>query len=749
MMVPVRLTNNARCAYPVAGSGTYCEEAAAGAYGIKDQCVGTVDIDLGQNQTLTPVCIVDADDSGSVSAADLPNVANTAASRPRLNLQPRDSDGDGVTDDAWVIIIHEEDKGLGRFGFENDEGYTNETTYATPCLNPDDDQTDNCDRADIGKNQWYISFALGTPQTSAAWGEDFGLVNNLVAQQNQYNAPEVNWITGTFYPPMSTTDMWDFSAAGITYSIFNTEIARRASLMSQPLKKAAADYDGDGVIDTQGGLVAMPLFKEGVINQGGPADIMARRIALVDLAIDLDGIVSWTGADGTTGLTEATANPFAFENLACQWYDGEGNATDGTWLYTNGLNPYYPKGLCTAPTINLSGRTPLTCAQTGMSDGTCPTADLTCTDDGSFGQLCLSTVDPEDNQTLDKLLTWIECPGATGTNVGGDVLNATDPGCDGLTTGLDALGPNLDDRSWYNPIDISKAHRGFLDGDFLFMIYAWSPNWKLNAVGTDRYELYTRRSFNGGISWTTTPGSFTASDGLTYSGAGTTICETWRDGDPAIGHTDDSHVCTVYGAGDPEQSRNVSQHKSMKITTLDPRYTAAGGIPPQQVPTSGDLDWAIYEPLDPTDIRRPDRNFVVFESGDNTTVAVGEAEPLNLDYGRAIMFGDHFTVWAEEDDLSVCYPNDNHTDVTNPLDPAPWAVGTGFCNEFEPLEGFPLALSEEASITSSAAGDFLYGVWGQFNVDDLGEFVDGDVMFRRVWFLDDYIPTNAWTKGNQ
>jgi len=34
-------------------------------------------------------------------------------------------------------------------------------------------------------------------------------------------------------------------------------------------------------------------------------------------------------------------------------------------------------------------------------------------------------------------------------------------------------------------------------------------------------------------------------------------------------------------------------------------------------------------------------------------------------------------------------------------------------------------------------------------VDDAGEFVDGDVMFRRVWFLDDYIPSNAWTKGNQ
>ena len=292
-------------------------------------------------------------------------------------------------------------------------------------------------------------------------------------------------------------------------------------------------------------------------------------------------------------------------------------------------------------------------------------------------------------------------------------------------------------------MDISKAHRGFLDGDYVFMLYAWSPNWKLNAVGRDRYELYTRRSFDGGVSWTTTPADGLASDGVTpYGGDGTTTCETWRDGADS---TTDSHICTEYAAADPEQSRNVTQHISMRITTLDPRYTPTIA----SMPTEGDLDWAIYEPLDPTDIRRPDRNFVVFETGDNTTVAVGEAEPLNLDYGRAVNFGDDFTVWAEETDLSVCYPNDPHSDVTNPLDPAPWAEGTGFCNEFDPLEGFPLSLSEEASITSSAAGDFLYGTWGQFNVDEFGEFIDGDVMFRRVWFLDDYIPTNAWTKGNQ
>ncbi len=80
------------------------------------------------------------------------------------------------------------------------------------------------------------------------------------------------------------------------------------------------------------------------------------------------------------------------------------------------------------------------------------------------------------------------------------------------------------------PLDVSKAHRGFLDGDFVMMLYAKSPNWKLNTVGNDRYELYLRRSFTGGVDWTTTPAGFVASDGVTYSGLGTTTCETMRTG---------------------------------------------------------------------------------------------------------------------------------------------------------------------------------------------------------------------------
>lgn len=859
MMSAVRLTNNDRCTFPVDPlDASFCNNALAAPYGIINQCVGSVEVPFGNAGNLNPICVVDSNKDGIMNAGDMPNLANNAASRPRLNLQPRDSNGDGKVDDAWVVIVSEEDKGMGRYGFINTESWdlgnlddTAEKTCIDPPQQPDEET--GCQKADIGKNVFWTSFNLGSPATSEGVGVDYSLVSNVLSQGAQLNQPEINWRTGVYYPPMSTADMWDFStdSVDLNYLIFNTEIARRTSMMSQPLSKALSGN----------GLVAMPLWKQGIVNQGGPADISTRRFVVntgngetcpievdadvpsvdfaryfllpngkgrIELQVDgLDGDLTtkvrvnnavtddkivqrfydeddaWTetaedflfriavgpgstrpvpcsiqlaDVDGSlefgpwiavenapedcsgpippscteeaptmAAFDETIENPYSAKNMVCAWYDGEGNEHPGVKYFTDGSNPYYPHGLCMAAPINLSARTPYTCEISGESDGVCPgVSDMTCTDDADFGQLCSSTTNPEDNKTYDKLVTWYECPGWNGNNVSNDaVMNAPACGSEAEGTPGVVLKSNMDDASWYNPLEVSKAHRGYLDGNHIMMIYAWSPNFKLNKVGNDRYELYTRRSFDGGITWTTTPASFDATDGETYTGSGTTTCETMRDNSSLLS----THMCTQYAAGDPEQSRNVSQLKSMKNTILDPRYTAAGGVPPKAVPTAGDIDWAIYEPINPTDILNPSRNFVVFEDGDNTTVTEGEAEPLNLGYGRAENFGDHFTVWTEIDTgfgngLADCYPNNAHDDPD-----VAWAVGTGFCNEFDTLEGFKDALSEEASITASAGGDFLYGVWGQFNVDtETGEFIDGDSMFRRVWYLDGYISeTKAYT----
>jgi hypothetical protein len=649
--IPMRLTNNARC-NATSPDDAYCNGTIASPFGLEDQCADTVNIPLGPQGNLQPIC---------VSAAGLPNVGNTAATRPRLSLQARDDNGDGVTDGAWVVVIAEEDKGFGRFFFDNtDPG----TDFATPCT---DETLDTCETADIGKNIWYYSFDMGSAQTSLDTS-DTSLVANLVNQGNILNQAEVNWRSGLTFLPMQTLDMWDYSnsANGQDYNflIYRTEIARRGSLLVQSPSKAAGSNSG---------LVAMPAWKQGLLRQGGPADVMVRRI-------DYDFVNT---------AANASDNPYDFRNIACS-----------VWLVNPGTNPYYPDGMCADFPINLSGTTPYVCEQGSQSPvPDCPIIDA----DG------IASFDPADQQLFNDEISWFQCPGS--------------PLC-GTTAESTALGSNLDDQSWHNPLDVAKGHRGFLDGDFVMMLYAWSPNWKKNAVGSDRYELYIRRSFDGGVTWTTTPAAF--------GGNGTTTCETWRAPE---GTTDEPRVCTTYGIGDPEQARNVSQLRSMRFTILDPRYTATPGS------IDDPLD-ALSTPIIPTDTRDSSRFFIVYETGDNTTVADGEAEPLDLFYSRGVFYGDHYQVWAEETDLSVCYPSDPHgTTVPTEL------VGSGFCNEFDDLEGRRDTESSEASVTASPYGDFLYAVWAQAQHDaTTGELLESDAMFRRVWYLDDFIsPTNAWT----
>ncbi|MCB9134969.1 MAG: hypothetical protein H6636_06060 [Anaerolineales bacterium] len=171
------------------------------------------------------------------------------------------------------------------------------------------------------------------------------------------------------------------------------------------------------------------IYKQGIINQGGPADIFLRRLVLPDT---FDPLVD---------------NPYDYHNMACN-----------TWEYTDGSNPRYVEGLCLDPGINVSA------------------TNIEMCDDGSSGTTCADQF-PWDGgvSPFPKVTEWSQ-----------DV-------------------DNFDDESWENPYDVAKGHRGFIDGDFIMMLYAWSPNWKANSVGNDKYNLYVRRSFDGGLTWTTTP----------------------------------------------------------------------------------------------------------------------------------------------------------------------------------------------------------------------------------------------------
>ena len=699
MAVPMRLTNNDKCVADEYRPGatpseskffSYCNFDVAEPYGLQNFCSDVVDIPTGQDGSLGPIC---------VNAEGLPNIANTASTRPRTSLQGYDSDGDTLVDSAWVIVAAEESKGLGRYAFLPD---------GTPC---EEDVTDDpfCS-ADIGKNQWYFSFDMGDPATSSTMVEPNGLVQNLVKQGNLLNQPEVDWQTGGFYNPISTADMWGFG--GYNYLLYNTEIARRSSLLVQSIAKAEASNSR---------ILATPSWKQGTMRQGGPADTMLRRIVLP--------------GDYYAGIVN---NPYAFTNMACD-----------SWLIGADVNPYYPGGVCGAPATNLSSVVPDTCKDDGTgSEVDCPTVDFTASmyGIGDTNPILQGFIQGEGNTT--RVLTWHQCP-SDGTQIEGDFDAVT---CD--TDLRDDGFVNLKDQSWYNPLDISKGHRGFIDGDFVMFLYAWSPNWRLNAKGNDRYDLYVRRSFDGGTTWQTTPDSFAASDGLTYSGDGTVTCENYRSLETGTSGDLEPKICYEYGAGVAEQARNITQHSRMRVTTLDPRYASTPAtITPDCLNGLGLVDlgaWSCGDTLTyDSDQRNPSRYFMVYETGDNSTVQVGEAEPEDLFYGRAESFGDDYVVWTETDTGyvdpdTVCYPTVAYGDekiVGTPVE------GSGFCNEFDRMNTSGDTHSSEGDLEANPDGSKLYGVWTQWVFDEYGEeVIESEAAARRIWFLDEWISDiNSWT----
>ena len=549
------------------------------------------------------------------------------ASRPRVNVQPYNSlyVADETDDDTWydsaiVIMGAEESKALG-------EGATDD-----PLAEPED----------IGKNMWYYSFDLLNPV--------------FVQQGGMLNQPAVDPETDAFFELLED----DFG----NY-FYETEIARRFSHMSQPIHQFGP-----------AGISSVLIVKQGIINQGGPADIFLRLTKVPEDVVWVD-----CEMDGDETTTEQCLpegyNPYAYENLVCENLDG----TSG-WEYLPGdeddtregvveANPRYVQGLCTSDMINVSGTNIVSC-------------------DGVAGD-CADSF-PWDGGTGDfpKVTEWVQ----TGPNYG-DTVDETNIG-------------NLDDQSWENPYDVAKGHRGYIDGDFIMMMYAWSPNWQANSVGNDHYNLYARRSFDGGKTWTTLPDEFLATvdlpEGVEVTTGLTSSCENYKNG------TTVTTVCTDYQQGEFEQARNLSQLIGNKITVLDPRYTPTGGIKMLPITDLKGIGFTGYD----DDVRDPSKFFIVYETGDNTTVAEGEATPLDLFYSRATDFGDSYFL--------VEYAN----------------TGTGVATYgFDWLEHDADDLSGEAANTSNNAGTYYYVIWNQWQEDEYENVSDSDAIFRRVYSAPD------------
>jgi hypothetical protein len=621
MAMPTRLTDNNMCkgvSTDKNPSDPYCYIDFDSIDDIDHTNVQTELLDLDGPEPYADFCAeqIDWETPGGatlrICKTDDGRVMNgrVASTRVRLNLKPYlKADG---TASAWVVMAAEETKALG-------------DVLVDPYGNPTEDPID------IGKDVWYYSFDM--------------FAHPLVDQGGMLNQPATcsPWTVGADY------DCEDYEFFPVQTDPLNegefylTEIARRFALTTNSVQAA---------MDSDSGLSAMLIYKQGIVNQGGPADIMLRRVVIPD------------------EFDPALDNPYAFENMECD-----------EWVYTDGLNPNYLKGLCLSPAINISGTTIVEC--TGATGNDACAATFPVADDGSI----------EDSaSSFPKVTEWRQCDGGTSIY-----------GCEDDN--------DLDDQSWESPFDVSKGHRGFLDGDFVMMMYAWAPNWKANSVGNDHYNLYVRRSFDGGLTWTTTP--------TDLGGGGTTATENY-----CVSTTSADCVGTefTYAAGAFEQARNVSQLTGNKVTILDPRYTPTGGL--KLYPTIR-TDWLTangfsFEGLPYVDdaARDPSKFFMIYETGDNTTVTEGEATPLNLYYSRATVYGDE---WE--------------------LDPDWYDADTGEIEDYRWnwVENKAEILSGEASMLANPGGTFMYSVWNQWEEEILADgtelIFNSDIIFRRFMYL--------------
>jgi hypothetical protein len=626
MAMPVRLTDNNMC--KASGSDPYCYidfdnldtlDLAAlpdGPDPAADFCADTYVWDTPDENPETTVTVCVTEDGRILNG-------RVASTRVRLNLKPY-TKADG-TPSGWVVMAAEETKALGDIVIDDDD---------TPI--------------DIGKDVWYYSFDMAAPYTP-----DANL--HLVEQGGMLNQPAVCRDDTELFCTNGADNFYDVQVDehnGGEYYL--TEIARRFALTTNSVQAA---------VDSTSGLAATLIYKQGIINQGGPADIFVRRLLVPD------------------GFNEAEDNPYAFENMDCD-----------EWVYTDGGNPNYLQGLCLSPAINISGSTVVRC-DGGDDNDTCrdqfPVAD-----DGSM-------IDGEEG-AFPKVYEWRQLP-YTATSDGDNFTG--DPNDDS----------DLDDQSWENPFDVAKGHRGFLDGDFVMLMYAWAPNWKSNSVGNDHYNLYVRRSFDGGLTWTTGPLGTTATEN--YYGA--TI------GEPVP-------VDFTYGPGADEQARNVSQLTGNKVTVLDPRYSPTGGTKLYATISSWWLEeyadllnFESDDTLPYTDDaeRDPSKFFMVYETGDNTTVAEGEAVPMDLFFSRATEYGD---VWELDPDWYTIAE-----DGTITIEDYRWPW----------LENKADELSGEAGMLANPGGTFMYAVWNQWKEEILPDghelIYDSDMIYRRLLYLPD------------
>ncbi len=248
----------------------------------------------------------------------------------------------------------------------------------------------------------------------------------------------------------------------------------------------------------------------------------------------------------------------------------------------------------------------------------------------------------------------------------------------------------LANASWVNPYEEARAHRGAIRGDFVVMGYSYTPNWAAARNGNDKYDLYVRRSFDGGATWTTDP-----------VGSGVEHCRTSTDPVTKI----KTEVCTFYPAGAFEEARNLSQLPNNKESVIEPRIVGAPGT------IKVDGVW--------TGIAEDKQNknvfYVSYGTSTNPPVVHGDSDeeqeypaPLDLYYSFSQDRGEIYAevAWDVNPDSLGNYPGET-------------VYRWDFLAKGEPEQG-------EAQLRMTPDGSRFYATWLQDAEDS------SDIWFRRI-----------------
>lgn len=279
---------------------------------------------------------------------------------------------------------------------------------------------------------------------------------------------------------------------------------------------------------------------------------------------------------------------------------------------------------------------------------------------------------------------------------------------------------NLGDASWTNPYEDARAHRGILRGNNVFMAYDYTPNWAAARNAHDKYDVFIRRSFDGGQTWTTDPAGADA------------VCHTriWKKyvdeyGESLIYDEEEAKKKETYeevvcfGPGEYEPARNMSQLKNNKLSVIEPRLVG----PPATtfIPGTTTTEY-------PEDVQNRDVFWVTFGTATNVPKPHGNqdeeeelehATPADLFYTFTRDRGQTFfqRTWVVNPDSDGNYAGE---EVTR----------TDWLAKGDPEQG-------EAQIRMTPDGSRFYAVWNQEGEEG------SDCWFRRIMSPD--FPQNVAT----